>query len=193
MPTRAPQKSPYKPTIACFFDGTSLATAWRRLGERGPCHVDLRTIAEPIVGWLGGRIGQIHFRPQPLRSPLARRRAQGYHRALSARGVRIEPDDLELGAALVLHRLAGAFEQALVITDGCASLIDPSPLLRSLCERPRRQRPRRFVIHVVTPPELETIRRRDTWPVLESGELNPALLRRARMTSPDDEVQAPAA
>lgn len=179
--------------MACFFDGAAIAAAWRRLQEKRPPALDLPLLADKIAGWLGGAATQVSYRPPALRSPIARRRAAAYERALAERGVRVDPADTDIGSAIFLQRLAGGFDRAIVLTSSVTALIERSPLLRELCSRPRRQRPRRLVIHVVTPPGAEITARADTWPVLDSGELDAGIFRRAILGARPRRITNPAA
>ncbi|MEZ4381681.1 MAG: hypothetical protein R3A79_10045 [Nannocystaceae bacterium] len=181
------------PRMACFFDGAAIAASWRRLQERRPPALDLPFLADKIAGWLGGTATQITYRPPALRSPIARRRAAAYERALAERGVRIDPSETDIGSTIFLQRLAGGFDRAIVLTSSVHGLIERSPLLTELCSRPRRQRPRRLVIHVVTPPGAELIPHGDTWPVLDSGELDAGIFRRAVLTARPRRITNPAA
>ncbi|HRI09886.1 MAG TPA: hypothetical protein PKW35_18815 [Nannocystaceae bacterium] len=187
-PMAAEPSAAARPRISFFVDGAALDEACARIGEPVASVVDLDQLARRLVHWLGGDLAAIHLLPA---GPTTTRRS--YQRLVQSQGVRIEPEEVtcDPGATLLVGHVAGAFDQAIVLTDGVAKLLARSPLLRGLAAR--RSRGRRLQIHVVTPPGTDA-EPATPWPFVDLGELKPAFLRRCRHPLPprlSDEKSAP--
>ena len=183
MPRFAPPPPPTllgppRPRVALFVDGAALDEACARIGEPVAAIVDLDQLARRLVDWQRAELAAIHLLPA---GATARRRS--YQRLVPSQGVRVEPDEsaLDPGATILIGHLAGAFDRAIVLTDGAHALLDRSPLLRDLAGR--RRRTARLQIHVVTPPGTPA-EPAPPWPFVDLGELKAAFLRGCRHSPP---------